>query len=428
MNAIESGAAKSNVIEQNCPECGKPLRIPAQLAGQFGKCPHCGEMVLANHASSVKKAVAATPAGTRLKSLDVLRGFDMFWIIGADAISRALMKLSGGEEAPAVIKGIATQLEHVRWEGFRFYDLIFPLFVFMVGMAAIFSLHRIVEKEGKRSAIKRIVRRAALLLLLGALYDVIDTTYGDGIVKALTDENLLCGVLQRLAYCYLATGLLICAFNVRGIAATFVIILVAYWAALTFIPAPGEAEVVFERGRNIIHYIDQHIPPYYGTDPESLMTTFPAIATCLLGALAAVYIRESGSSAEEQARWLFIAGIAMVVAGYLWGMQMPIIKRLWTPSYIFVSGGYSLMLLGALTWIIDVRGWEGWEKPFLWIGANSIAVYYFENVVDLRSWAGFALGKDGIAPGLEAFLSLLGLSLAIVFVYVLNKKKIYIRV
>ena len=427
MEPTESTTPNPDVIEQNCSECGKPLRIPAQFAGKFGKCPQCGEMILANLASPIKPIVSA-PTSTRLKSLDVLRGFDMFWIIGADAIGRSLLKLNGGDNAPALIKSVADQLEHVRWEGFRFYDLIFPLFVFMVGMASIFSLHRIIEEYGKASAAKRIVRRAILLLLLGALYDIIDSGYGDGLVKAITEENLLCGVLQRIAYCYLFTGLLICCFNVRGLAATFVIILAAYWAALTFVPAPGEAEVVFERGRNIIHYIDQHLPPYGGTDPESLMTTFPAIATCLLGALAAMYIRESGSSPEEQARWFLMVGLAMVVLGYLWGMQMPIIKRLWTPSYVFVSGGYSLMLLGALTWILDVKEWEGWEKPFLWIGANSIAVYFFENIVDLQAWAGLALGKDNVAPGLEAFLALLGLALAIVFVYVLNKKEIYIRV
>jgi predicted acyltransferase len=383
-------------------------------------------MILANR-ETIMKPVVVAPATSRLKSLDVLRGFDMFWIIGADALGRAVLKLGGGEEAPGIIKGIAGQLEHVKWEGFRFYDLIFPLFVFMVGMSAVFSLSKIVEREGQAAAVKRIARRAALLFLLGALYDAIDTSYGDGFAEVL-GENLLCGVLQRIALCYLVTGILVCYLNVRGIAATFAIGLVAYWAVLSFVPVPGATEVVFERGNNIIHYFDQKIPPYYGTDPESLMTTIPAVLSCLLGALAAFFIRDFGASEDEQAKWFLLVGLGLVVAGYLWSMQMPIIKRLWTPSYIFVAGGYSLMLLGALVWIIDVNEWEGWEKPFLWIGANSMAVYFFENIVNLEAWAGFALGKDALSAGVEASLAVLGIALAIGFVYVLYKKEIYIRV
>ena len=423
---MDTIASPPEVIEQNCSECGKPLRIPAKLAGQFGKCPHCGEMILANR-ETIRKPVVVAPASSRLKSLDVLRGFDMFWIIGADGLARAIQKLGGGEDAPGLVKGIAAQLEHPKWEGFVFYDLIFPLFVFMVGMSAVFSLTKIVERDGTTSAIKRIVRRAALLLLLGALYDAIDTAYADGFAKVL-EENLLCGVLQRIALCYLVTGLLVCFLNVRGIAAAFVIGLVAYWAVLSFVPAPGEEQVVFERGRNIVHYFDQKIPPYYGTDPESLMTTIPAVLSCLLGALAAFFIRDSGSPEDEQAKWFLLAGLALVVGGYLWSMQMPIIKRLWTPSYICVAGGYSLMLLGSLVWIIDVKEWEGWEKPFLWIGANSMAVYFFENIVDLKAWAGFAVGAEAIPAGVEASLALLGIALAIGFVYILYKKEIYIRV
>jgi predicted acyltransferase/predicted RNA-binding Zn-ribbon protein involved in translation (DUF1610 family) len=427
MEMKEAVAPRPTHIEQACSECGKPLRIPAQFAGQFGKCPHCGEMILANHLSTIMPIVVATPAPTRLVSLDVLRGFDMFWIVGADALSRALLKLSSEDAAPGIIKGVAGQLQHVRWEGFHFYDLIFPLFVFMVGMAAVLSLTKIVERDGQVSAIKRVVRRAALLFVLGAVYDMIDTGYGGGLAK-IPGENLLCGVLQRIALCYLFAGLLVCTVKLRGLVAAFLILLIGYWAVLSFVPAPDQDRVIIERGKNFIHYLDQRIPPYYGTDPESLMTTFPAIATCLLGVFAALFIRDSGKPEDEQALWFLAVGIAMVIAGYLWGMQIPVIKRLWTPSYVFVAGGYSLVLLGALIWIIDVKEWRGWEKPFLWIGANSIAIYFFDNIVDLKAWAGFVVGKDAITPALEATLALSGLALAVGFVYVLYKKEIFIRV
>ncbi|MBX7259915.1 MAG: heparan-alpha-glucosaminide N-acetyltransferase domain-containing protein [Candidatus Hydrogenedentes bacterium] len=376
---------------------------------------------------TIPKPVAPPPQSSRLVALDVLRGFDMFWIIGADAIGQALMKSTGGENAPAPIKFVADQLEHVSWEGFHFYDLIFPLFVFMVGMSSVFSLTKIIEKHGKASAIKRIARRAALLLILGAVYDAIDIVYWDGLA-GIAEENLICGVLQRMALCYLATGLLLCVFEWRGLLATGIAMLACYWAALTFIPAPGEAQVVFERGNNIIHYIDKMIPPYYGTDPESLMTTFPAIVSCILGALTAIFLRETDLSEDQQAQRLLLVGVAMVVIGYLWGLQIPIIKRLWTPSYVFVAGGYSLMLLGAFIWMIDVKEWQWWIPPFLWIGSNSIAIYFFDNLTNFDGWANLLLGKDALAPGMQAALALFGLLLSIGFVYVLNKKKIYIRV
>ncbi len=419
-------STESVFIEQDCPDCGNHLRIPPAFAGKFGKCPKCGNMVLANHLP-IPKPVVLQPQSTRLVALDVLRGFDMFWIIGADAIGQSLQKATGGEAAPAPIKAIAQQLEHVSWEGFRFYDLIFPLFVFMVGMSSVFSLSKIVEKHGKASAIKRIVRRAAFLLLLGAVYDAIDIVYWDGFAGIL-GENLLCGVLQRIAFCYLATGLLLCVFEWRGLLATAAVLLGCYWAALTFIPAPGETEILMTRGHNIIHYLDTLIPPYFSTDPEGLMSTFPAIATCIIGALTAIFLRETDFSEDKQARYLLLVGLALVVIGYLWGYQMPIIKRLWTPSYVFVSGGYSLMLLGAFIWMIDIKEWQWWIPPFLWIGSNSIAVYFFDNITNFSGWANLIAGKDALAPGLEAALALLGLALSIAFVYVLNKKKIYIRV
>ena len=365
--------------------------------------------------------------GGRLVALDVLRGFDMFWIIGADALSESLQKSTGGEAAPGFIKAIARQLEHVRWEGFRFYDLIFPLFTFMVGMSSVFSLTRIVAREGKSAAFKRVFRRAVLLFLLGAVYDAIDTTYSEGITK-IFQENLICGVLQRIALCYLATGLSLCLFSWRGLLAWFTTILVVYWAVLSFVPAPGEAQVVFERGRNIIHYFDQKIPPYYGTDPESLMTTFPAIATCLFGALIAFFVRDSRFEKKDQAASLLVGGLVMVILGYLWGMQIPIIKRLWTPSYVFVAGGYSIMLFGFFIWTIDVMEWKWWIAPFLWIGSNSIAVYFFDMVVNPMAWGEILLKGDAMTPGVQVVLSLTSLILSITFVYVLYKKRIFIRV
>ena len=140
-------------------------------------------------------------------SLDALRGFDMFWILGGDAIGQALDRMAGRREG--IVHALVLQLDHAKWEGFRFYDLIFPLFVFLVGVSLVFSLGRIVECEGRRAATLRILRRAALLWLLGVLY------YG-GWSKGVQGIRLL-GVLQRIALCYLAAGLLFVRLRPRGL-------------------------------------------------------------------------------------------------------------------------------------------------------------------------------------------------------------------
>lgn len=427
MGTSNTGGNQAAFIEQRCSECGKPLRIEARYAGQVGKCRHCGAIIQAEQLPSAQKKPQPAPQSTRRVSLDVLRGFDMFWIIGADALCRSLQEVSGGESAPGLIKGIARQLEHVPWRGFVFYDLIFPLFVFIVGLSSVLSLNKIIERAGKAAALKRVLRRAALLFLLGVLYDVIDTAYSAGFAE-IFGENLLCGVLQRIALCYLFTGLLVCAFKLKGLIASFAVLLIGYWALLSFVPAPGEPQVVFERQRNIVHAIDRMIPPYYDTDPEGPMSTFPAIATCLLGVFAAIFVRDSGKSESEQAKWLMLAGLGMVVLGYLWGIQMPIIKRLWTPSYVFVAGGYSLMLLGFFMWVVDVKEWEGWAQPFIWIGSNSIVAYFFGSILSLEFWGGLVFGESAVTPGFEAFLALLQLALTVTCVYILYRKKIFVRV
>jgi predicted acyltransferase len=186
--------------------------------------------------------------------------------------------------------------------------------------------------------------------------------------------------------------------------------------------------VFFDKGHNIIHYLDKKIPPYYAVDPEGLMSTFPAIASCLLGALTGIFIQKTTVSKNRQVLLFIAFGLGMTCLGYLWGMQIPIIKRLWTPSYVFVAGGYSMALLGAFIWLIDIRQWTGWTTPFLWIGSNSIAAYFFHGIMKLRGWAWLTVGKDHVSDGLDATLAIGELILTIAFLQYLYKKKIFIRV
>src|SRR6266550_1659422 len=167
---------------------------------------------------------AAAPPSQRLMSVDALRGFDMFWIIGADSLVYALNRMS----RTRTTSFLATQLEHVEWEGFHFYDLIFPLFVFIVGVSLVFSLTKTIEQAGRAEALTRVVRRGVLLFLIGIFYS--------GGFASLWPDMRLMGVLNRIALAYFFAGLLFCFFKARALAAICAGLLIGYWALMSFVP------------------------------------------------------------------------------------------------------------------------------------------------------------------------------------------------
>ncbi|HKD36086.1 MAG TPA: heparan-alpha-glucosaminide N-acetyltransferase domain-containing protein, partial [Pirellulales bacterium] len=236
-------------------------------------------------------------------SLDALRGFDMFWIVGADTIVEALRNLSGNR----IISGAADQLEHVSWAGFHFEDLIFPMFVFIVGVSIVFSLDRAIERDGRRAAVIRILRRAALLYVIGVIY------YG-GFSKSYEDIRLL-GVLQRIALAYLFAGLIYCFFDWRGRLAWCIGLLVGYWALMTFVPFPDGVAGDFREGHNLANWIDSQYLPLHkwdgNHDPEGLLSTLPAIANCLIGVFAGMLLRDPKRTNRTKVLYLVVAGVVM---------------------------------------------------------------------------------------------------------------------
>jgi predicted acyltransferase len=370
------------------------------------------------------KEPGAAPPSQRILSVDVLRGFDMFWIVGGEAFVAALLQFCGG----SVRQALLPQLEHAAWEGFRFYDLIFPLFVFVVGMSAVFSLERILAEQGKAAAYRRVVRRAVVLFLLGVFY------YG-GFANRWPDIRLL-GVLQRIALCYLFTGILFIHFRLRGIVITLAALLVGYWAWLTFVPVPGVGAPSFAPGRNWPNYLDSLYligKRWDGQwDPEGLLSTLPAIATCLMGVLAARLLKNRSLSETAKLGCLLGGGILCVCLGYAWGLQFPVIKKIWTSSFVLVAGGYSLILLGVFHAVIDVWKLQRWSLPFLWIGTNAITLYMLTNVVDFRQLARrFANGNIHAALGDplgNLLLAAVGLGLVLAVARFLYRRKIFLRI
>jgi predicted acyltransferase len=370
----------------------------------------------------------------RVVSLDALRGFNFIWILGGDGAILALAEMSDdkGPVISAIGNFLGTQMTHVPWEGFRFYDLIFPLFIFIMGVAIVLSLPRLVEREGKLYAHLRVLRRALLLYGLGLIY------YG-GISHHWSDIRLL-GVLQRIAICYLFASLLLLNVDWRGMAITLVALLVGYWALMTFVPVPGIGAGSFGPDANLANWIDAHYLPGRlwdkTRDPEGLLSTLPAISTCLIGVFAGLLLQDDRVTPQQKSLWLIGAGVVMVAAGHLWALQFPIIKAIWTSSFVLVAGGYSAILLGAMHQVIDVWGFKRWATVFVWIGANAITLYFINGIVGFEPVARRFVGGDiatwldrAVTPGTGRLIAdLAGLVLVVALAGFLYRRKIFLRV
>jgi predicted acyltransferase len=374
--------------------------------------------------------MGAVPLSSRrLVSLDALRGFDMFWIAGIEGLVSAWHRVCPDSRVVALA---AEQLEHVEWVGFHFLDLVFPLFVFMAGVSLPFSLSKALEQGGRSAAVRRILGRTLLLVLLGIF------SYG-GLTKGPEGIRLL-GVLQRIGLASGAAGLAYLFLSQKGRIGLTVTLLLGYWGLMMFVPVPGSGETGVLSGptHNWAHWVDAHYLPLFkwkGThDPEGLLSTWPAIATALLGLFAGDYLRLTSNHHQpaRQALHLLGAGVVLAIAGWLWHLHFPVIKNLWTSSFVLVAAGYSAALLAVFHWLIEARGWRAWAVPFVWIGLNPIAVFLLRGIVDLgklaqrltggtewlqSSWGGWAaVWTQAVIVGLLFF-----------FAWWLHQRKIYFR-
>jgi predicted acyltransferase len=387
----------------------------------------------------------------RVVSVDALRGFDMVWIIGGAEVVRAFAVMTGQ-------RWLVPQMEHIDWAGLHFYDLIFPLFIFIVGVSLVFSLSKTIAQSGRREALKRIFRRSLLLYLLGFIFS-------GGFTKAWPELHFA-GVLQRIAAAYFFAALLFCFFNRRGLIVWCVALLVGYDAVMSFVPMrdihldqqtfdqiaarTGEKDPMkaflgttnwvsckFSRGYNLANQVDfLYLPGFKGYgyyDPDGLLSTIPVVATCLLGVFAGLLFR---SAMPDRMRLLYLVagGVILVNLGLIWGLHFPIVKRLWSPSYVLVSGGFSAIALAVFYWLIDVAGFRKWCVPFVWVGMNSITIYFSKCVVDYTALGNRLAGGsikhylNTLIPGLGDFLTIcIGLGLALWLCRFLYRRKVFLR-
>jgi len=359
----------------------------------------------------------------RVASIDALRGFDMFWITGGDVIIHALYK---ADPVPATTL-LNTEFHHVPWVGFHFYDLIFPLFLFVVGVVLPFSLSKRLEAGANRGQLyRRIFRRLVILFLLGLVYN--------GLLNFNFHDLRIAGVLQRIALCYFFAALVVMNTKIRGQAAFFAGILLAYWAVMMLVPVPGFGAGVITPQGNLASFIDRRLLPHPYCcfalgDNEGILSTLPAIATALMGVLAGQWLR-SGHSPNRKTLGLVAAGAASLLVGFAWSFNFPIIKNLWTSSFVLVAGGWSLLLLALFYWIIDVRGFRRWAFFFTVIGVNAITIYLVHQLFDFGTITtifvhGFIHHLGAVEP---LFWAVSVMMTGWLFLYFLYRQKIFLKI
>lgn len=359
----------------------------------------------------------------RVASIDALRGFDMIWIIGGDQVIHALHTAIPGH----ITASLSQQFEHVPWQGFHFYDLIFPLFLFLVGVVLPFSLSRYRTAAGpdRKRIYRRIFRRLILLFFLGLIYN--------GLLNFNFHDLRIAGVLQRIAICYFVAALIVVNTGVCDQIIATGLILGGYWALVKLVPVPGVGPGLVTPAGNLAGYLDRHFLPrpfccYPFGDNEGILSTIPAVATTLLGALTGHWLQTKRPPARK-AVGLLLGGVVSLAAGAFWGHWFPIIKNIWTSSYVLYAAGWSLLLLALFYWIIDVRGWRRWAFFFEVIGMNAITIYVLQSQFDFGAVArifvrGFIFRLGHWTP---FFWQLSIIAVEWVFLWYLYRRKIFLR-
>jgi len=349
----------------------------------------------------------------------------MFFIVGMEEVFEAVSEMF------PMSPSLNDRLQHAPWAGFHFYDLIFPLFAYIIGTSLVFSLSNSIATDGKSATARKILKRALILFLLGIL------VYG-GIGGGIHRVRIL-GVLQRLALCYCGAGLAFVWLSPRKMVALTVSLLVGYWAMLVFIPVPGFGAGDFAEGHNLTNWLDRLYLPLRkwdgDHDPEGLLSTLPAIASSLLGVFAGLLLKKPAIEPARKLRLLMAWGCAGVLAGLLWHLEFPIIKKIWTSSFVLFTAGISSLLLALFYYVVDMKNHRDWCRPFVWIGMNSITIYLIFHFVRLEQIAKCFVGGE-LHTGLEhmhhGFGDLIQALLALCFSFLicrfLYQRKLFLRV
>lgn len=384
--------------------------------------PSCDSRSAAAGQEETPESVAPPVKPPRIMSVDALRGFDMFWIIGGQEFFTALAALlcfSGG-----VPGWLAYHLEHVEWTGFAAWDLIMPLFLFVSGVSIPFALAlKARETRDWKVFYRRLARRVFLLWVFGMI------AQGHLLEFHTTTIHFYSNTLQAIAVGYVIAVLAFVYLRLRTQIFLCTLLLAVYWLLMMFVPVPGAARWVLEPELNLALWLDTVVLGRFrdGTTYAWILPGFGFGASVLLGSFAGQVLKSSSKPLRRF--WILIAlGIGCLAAGWVWSLHFPIIKHLWTSSMVLWAGGWSFLLLALFYLVIDILEWRRWAYPFVVIGANAIAVYMAVHLVRLDKLVGglpFLAGDGELRLLAASFTALL---IVWVPLWIMYKRKIFLRV
>lgn len=381
-------------------------------------------------AVKVKESAPAVET-KRLLSLDVFRGITV----------AAMILVNNPGSSP-----VYTPLEHAEWNGWTPTDLIFPFFLFIVGISITFAFARRIEQGGSQhDLILKIIKRTLIIFGIGLFMAAFP-------YFRLTTLRIP-GVLQRIAVCYFFASIITLKTKEKAQIAIIAFLLLGYWAAMMLIPVPGFGAGDLGKEGNLGAYLDRLILTQAHMwkqskvfDPEGILSTFPAVATTLIGVLTGKWLKTTKSGPMDRVRKMLFGGIIGVAVGLIWGRFFPINKALWTSSYVVFCAGAALILLALCYWVIEIKGYKKWSVPFVIFGLNAITVFFLSGMfVKLMSlWKITRMnGKPGTLQSyiyehlFAGWLSQINASLAyaiffnlVMFflMWLLYRKKIFIKV
>ncbi|HOT50272.1 MAG TPA: DUF5009 domain-containing protein [Candidatus Hydrogenedentes bacterium] len=371
----------------------------------------------------MKESWDATAIRPRVMSVDALRGFDMFWIMGGGEAVKQFIRLFG-DPMPA---GIARQFSHVEWEGFAAWDLIMPLFLFIVGVAMPFSVGRRIERGDTRAGIYRhTARRVIVLFILGMI------AQGHLLTFDLDRIHIYCNTLQAIAAGYLVATMALVHLRIAGQAALCAALLIGFWLIMILVPVPGHGAGVLTPDGNLAMFIDEAVLGRFrdGTHYTWILSSMGFAGSVLLGMFGGHILKSERLTQGRKAFALVGMGVALTAGGLIWSLWFPIIKHIWTSSFVLFAAGLSYLLLAAFYTVMDVFGHKTWAFPFAVIGANALLAYLAEGLVSAHGIAAWLFGESAREwPAMYSFpFALLVFVLLWIGLYVLYRKRVFVRV
>lgn len=362
---------------------------------------------------------------SRLLSLDTLRGFDMFWIIGGEELVHALSKLYPNYFWSQFSK----QLEHPYWNGFTFYDLIFPLFIFLAGVSTPFSIGKALnDGKSKKEILLKVLKRGLILILLGIVYN-------NGLQIKPIDDIRFMSVLGRIGIAYVFANITFLYVKETFLIYWFAGLIVAYWLILKFTSAPGFPMGDLSMEGNFASFFDRNVLPGKLSrgihDTVGLFNNIPAISNALAGIITGIFLQKQKITPTKKALYMALAGLLAVIIAQIWNLDFPINKNLWSSSFVMQTVGLSLLLFALFYYVIDVLKYTRWTLFFQVIGMNSILIYISGKFIDWEFTADAFFKWLGQLTGEPYSILVLAIVLVLIkwlFLKFLYDKKVFLRV